>query len=129
MYNLEGNRRWVPLAGAAVSDFSDVIKWLKFVVLAKTSQISRCPENAQLPTKDLYYATLKHRQSELTEPIYVVNNQKCSLLSERACVELGLKKRADKDFKGVNNRPTGGDFKVKFPALFSGQHRLKTDDT
>ena len=129
MYNLGGNRRWVPLTGAAVCDFSDVIQWLNVVELAKTSQIRRCPENAQLPTKDLYYATLKYRKLELTESMYVVNNQKCSLLSERACVQLGLKKRADKDFKGVNNRPTGGDFKVKFPALFSGQHRLKTDNT
>jgi len=54
----------VPLTRAAVSDFSDVIQWLKVVELAKTSQIRRCPENAQLPTKDLYHATLKYRQSE-----------------------------------------------------------------
>ena len=41
MYNLGGNRRWVPLTGAAVYDFSNVIQWLNVVELAKTSQIRR----------------------------------------------------------------------------------------
>ena len=35
MYNLGGNRRWVPLTGAAVCDFSDVIQWLNVTELLK----------------------------------------------------------------------------------------------
>ena len=75
--------------------------------------------------KGLLYATLKYRQSKLTEPIYVVHNQKCSLLSRRACVELGLIRRADKDVDEMNTGPT--DFKAEFPALFSGLGKLKTE--
>ena len=75
--------------------------------------------------KGLFYVTLKYRQSKLTEPIYVVHNQKCSLLSRRACVELGLIRRADKDVDEMNTGPT--DFKAEFPALFSGLGKLKTE--
>ena len=55
----------------------------------------------------------------------MVHNQKCSLLSRRACVELGLIRRADKDAEEVNTGPT--DFKAEFPALFSGLGKLKTE--
>ena len=72
--------------GAAVTVLSDDVQWLKDVELTKTSQVLRGPGNTQLPLKGLFYATLKYRQSKLTEPIYVVHNQKCSLLSMRACV-------------------------------------------
>ena len=72
----------------------------------------------KLPVEGLFYATLKYRQSKLTVPIYVVYNQKSSLLSRRACVELGLIRRVDKDVEEVTTGPT--DFKAEFPALFSG---------
>ena len=55
----------------------------------------------------------------------MVHNQKCSLLSRRACVELGLIRRADKDVDEMNTGPT--DFKAEFPALFSGLGKLKTE--
>ena len=69
--------------------------------------------------------TLKYRQSKLTELIYVVHNQKCSLLSRRACVELGLVRHANKDVEEVNSGLT--HFQAKFPALFSGLGKLKTE--
>ena len=69
--------------------------------------------------------TLKYRQSKLTELIYVVHNQKCSLLSRKACVELGLIRRADKDVEEANSGLT--DFQAKFPALFSRLGKLKTE--
>ena len=75
--------------------------------------------------KGLFYVTLKYRQSKLTELIYVVHNQKCSLLSRKACVELGLIRRADKDVEEANSGLT--DFQAKFPALFSGLGKLKTE--
>ena len=72
--------------GAAVTVLSDDVQWLQDVELTKTSQAIRGPGNTQLSLKGLFYATLKYRQSKLTEPIYVEHNQKCSLLSRRACV-------------------------------------------
>ena len=66
--------------------------------------------------KGLFYTTLKYRESKLTEPIYVVLNQKCSLLSRRARVELGLIRCSDKDVEEVNTGLT--DYKAEFPALF-----------
>ena len=50
---------------------------------------------------------------------------KSSLLSRRACVELGLIRRVDKDVEEVTTGPT--DFKAEFPALFSGLGKLKTE--
>ena len=111
--------------GGPVTVLSDDVQWLKDVELTKTSQVLRGLGNTQLPVKGLFYVTLKYRQSKLTEPIYVVHNQKCSLLSRRACVELGLIRRADKDVEEVNTGPT--DFKAEFPALFSGLGKLKTE--
>ena len=111
--------------GAAVTVLSDDVQWLQDVELTKTSQVLRGLGNTQLPVKGLFYVTLKYRQSKLTEPIYVVHNQKCSLLSRRACVELGFKRRADKDVEEMNTGPT--DFKAEFPALFSGLGKLKTE--
>ena len=102
--------------GAAVTVLSDDVQWLQDVELTKTSQVLRGPGYTQLPVKGLFYTTLKYRESKLTEPIYVVHNQKCSLLSRRACVELGLIRRADKDVEEVNTGPT--DYKAEFPALF-----------
>ena len=90
--------------GAAVTVLSDDVQWLQDVELTKTSQVLRGPGNTQLPVKGLFYTTLKYRESKLTEPIYVVHNQK--LLSRRACVELGLIRRADKDVEEVNTGPT-----------------------
>ena len=104
---------------------SDDVQWLQDVELTKTSQVLCGPGNTQLPVKGLFYATLKYRQSKLTEPIYVVHNQNCSLLSRRACVELGLIRRADKVVEEVNTGPT--DFKAEFPVVFSGLGKLKTE--
>ena len=101
---------------AAVTVLSDDVQWLQDVELTKTSQVLSGPGNNQLPMKGLFYTTLKYRESKLTEPIYVVHNQKCSLLSRRARVELGLIRRADKDVGEVNTGLT--DYKAEFPALF-----------
>ena len=70
--------------GAAVTVLSDDVPWLQDVELVKTSLVLRGPGNTQLPVKGLFYATLKYRQSKLTEPIYVVHNQKCYSAGEPA---------------------------------------------
>ncbi|XP_068674553.1 uncharacterized protein [Montipora foliosa] len=108
---------------AAVTVLSDDVQRLQDVELTKISQALCGPGNTQLPVKGLLYATLKYRQSKLTEPIYVVHNQKSSLLRRRACVELGLIRCADKDVEEVNTGPT--DFEAKFSSTL--QRTVKAD--
>ena len=120
-----GTTRFKLDTGGPVTVLSDDVQWLQDVELTKTSQVLRGLGNTQLPVKGLFYVTLKYRQSKLTEPIYVVHDQKCSLLSRRACDELGLIRRADKDVDEMNTGPT--DFKAESPALFSGLGKLKTE--
>ena len=105
--------------------FLDDVQWLQDVELTNTSQVLHGPGNTQLPVKGLFNVTLKYRQSQLSEPIYVVHNQKCLLLSKRACVELGLVRRTDKDVEEVNTGPL--DFKAEFPALFRRLGKLRTE--
>ena len=57
--------------GAAVTVLSDDVQWLQDVELTKTSQVLHGPGNTQLPVKGLFNATLKYRQSQLSEPIYM----------------------------------------------------------
>ena len=56
------------------------------------------------------------------EPVYASDNQTCSLLSRKACVELGLIMHAEKDVEEVNSGPT-----AEFPALFTGLGWLKIE--
>lgn len=76
--------------GAAVTVLNDDVQWLQEVELTETSQVLCGPGNTQLPVKGLFYVTLKYRQPKLTSYIYEVHDQKCSLLSKRAYVELEL---------------------------------------
>ena len=80
--------------GAAVTVLSDNVEWLRSISLTETSYMLRGPGDFCLPVKGQFYATLKYGQTSITEPVYVLHNQACSLLSRKACVELGLIKRA-----------------------------------
>ena len=111
--------------GAGVTVLSDNVEWLRCISLTETSHTLGGPGNIRLPVKGQFYATLKYGQTSITEPVYVLHNQTCSLLSRKACVELGLIKRAEKDVEEVNSGPT--DFKAEFPSLFTGLGRLKTE--
>ena len=104
---------------------SDNVEWLRSISLTEISHTLRGPGNIRLPVKGQFYATLKYGQTSITEPVYVLHNQTCSLLSRKACVELGLIRRAEKDVEEVNSGPT--DFKAEFPSLFTGLGRLKTE--
>ena len=68
---------------------------------------------------------LKYGQPSSNEPVYVLHNQTCSLLSRKACVELPLIKHTEKDVEEVNFGPT--DFKAEIPSLFTGLGGLKTE--
>ena len=111
--------------GAVVTVLSDNVEWLRSISLKETSHTLRGPGNIRLPVKGQFHATLKYGQTSITEPVYVLHNQTCSLLSRKACVELGLIKRAEKDVEEVNSGPT--DFKAEYPSLFTGLGRLKAE--
>jgi len=81
------------------------------------------PGISALPVKGQFHATLKYGQTSITEPVYVLHSQTFSLLSRKTCVELGLRKRAEKGVEEVNSEPT--DFKAEFPSLVTGLGRLK----
>ena len=72
----------------------------------------RGPRNIRLPVKGQFHATLKYGHTSITEAVYVLQNQTYSLLSSKACVELGLIKHAENDVEEVNSRPT--DSKAEF---------------
>ena len=69
-----------------------------------------------------FQATLKYRQSQIHDRVYVVQNQPCSLLSRKACEGLGLIRLGE--VSEVN--PTTVNFREEFPILFKGLGRLKT---
>ena len=53
--------------GAAVTVFNYDVHCLQDIELTKTSQVLRGDGNTQLPIKGLISATLKYRESKLTE--------------------------------------------------------------
>ena len=55
----------------------------------------------------------------------MVHNQWCSLLSRRACVQVGLIRCVDKDVEELTTGPA--DFAAEFPALCSGLGKLKNE--
>ena len=57
----------------------------------------------------------------MTETVYVLSDQPCSLLSKRACVELGIVRCIDTLAK--SSTP---DFKGEFPGLFYGLGMINT---
>ena len=76
--------------GAAVTVLSDNVEWLRSISLTETSHTLRGRGNIRLPVKGQFHASLRYDQTSITEPVYVLHNQTCSLLSRKACVELGL---------------------------------------
>ncbi len=66
-------------------------------------------------------ATLQYSERKITERLYVIPNQRCSLLSKRACVNLGLIKRVN-EVKQISMP----DFRAEFPGLFTDLGKLQT---
>ena len=67
--------------GAAVTVLSDSVQWLQGIHLTETSHTLRSPRGIRLSVKGQFNATLKYRQTSITEPVYVLHKEKCSLLS------------------------------------------------
>ena len=111
--------------GATVSVVSDAEPWLaeRKLHVNTTSQSLRGPGGSHLCVLDVLDATLQYRQGQIKEQLYVIKDQHCSLLSKRACVELGLIKRINE----VQPSSSPASFRTEFPALFTGLGKLKTE--
>ena len=75
--------------GADVTVLSDNVEWLRSISLTETSYMLHGPGDFCLPVKGQFYATLKYGQTSITEPVYVLHNQTCSLLAERLVLNWG----------------------------------------
>ena len=63
----------------------------------------------------------EHYGRIIKEKVYILSDRPCSLISKRACVELGMVKRIDT----LANTSTP-DFRGEFPGLFSGLGTINT---
>ena len=70
-------------------------------------------------------ANLSYCRRKVTEPVYVVPDQTCPLLSRNACVALGLISCTDEGIGDVTTQHA--DFKTEFPSLFTGLGKVKTE--
>ena len=75
--------------GAAVSVVSDKEPWLKDHQLTK-QQILRGPGGTILSVVGTFRATLTYKERQISETVFVLKDQLYSLLSKKACVDLGL---------------------------------------
>ena len=94
-------------------------------MLVKPKQTLRGPGNIQIPVIGMFQANLSYRRRKVTEPVYVVPDQTCPLLSRNACVALGLISRTDEEIGDVTTQHA--DFKTEFPSLFTGLGKVKTE--
>ena len=117
------NTRFKLDTGATVSVVSDNEPWLSGLTLISTSQSLRGPGNTPLPVLGMLNATLQYRHKQIRERVFIIKDQKCSLLSKTACVELGLIQRINE----VQTGSTSADFRAEFPKLFTGLGRLMNE--
>ncbi|KAK2552552.1 hypothetical protein P5673_026407 [Acropora cervicornis] len=106
--------------GAAVSIVSDKEPWLKDYQLTKSQQILRGPGGTTLSVVGTFRATLTYKERQICETVFVLEDQLYSLLSKKACVDLGLIARIGE----VNTQPA--NFIGEFSQLFSGLGKLET---
>jgi len=106
--------------GAAVSIVSDMEPWLKNHQLTKSQQILRGPGGTILPVIGAFRATLTYKERQISKTVFALKDQFYSLLSKKACVDLGLIAQIGE----VNTQPV--NFIGEFPKLFSGLGKLET---
>ena len=110
--------------GASVSVLSDQTPFLKTCELDKQSAKLIGPGGIPLTVIGTLRATLAYKNTSIQETMYVLRNQKASLLSKSACVALQIISRID-EISGVSH--TSPNFKAEFPRLSKGLGRLNTD--
>ena len=72
-------------SGAKVTVISEKEPWLSNIKLTETEEILYGPGGMKLPVVGTFNAKLNYKDSSLDETIYVIENQKSSLLSREAC--------------------------------------------
>ena len=104
----------------------------------------RAAGGVNLPVIGVFDGILRYASKQIRKQIFVVKNQKNSLLSKSACVELGLIKLPKPDeINEINQnqnstksrsgnaedskKSSEPDFCVEFPELFSGLEKIKMD--
>ena len=89
--------------------------------LVEMQHLLKGPGGTLLSVVREFKATLKYRNRSLTDSVYVLRNQPCSLLSRKACVDLGL------IFCVEDVSKTPPDFVRECPCLFTCLGKLKTE--
>jgi len=110
--------------GSAVTVLSDNAQWLRSVDVTETSHTLRGPgiSACQLKVTSIQ-RMLEYGHTCITESVFVLNNQTYSLLSRKACVELGLIMRAEKDEEEVHSGPTDWVILFQHNTIW---HKLRT---
>jgi len=86
----------------------------------KSQQLLRGPGGTILSVVSTFRATLTYKEHQISETVLLLKDQFCSLLSKKACVDLGLIARIGE----MNTQPA--NFIGEFPKLFSGLGKLET---
>ena len=110
--------------GTSVSVISSKEPWLQGQQLQPSRKILRGPGGSTLSSSGLLgtlTVNLSYHGRTIKEKVYILRDRPCSLISKRACVELGMVKRIDT----LANTSTP-DFRGEFPGLFSGLGTINT---
>ena len=135
---------WKLDTGAEACVLSDKVPWLGNQPLRRTRHQLRGAGGVNLPVIGVFDGILRYASKQIRKQIFVVKNQKNSLLSKSACVELGLIKLVKPDeINEVNQNQSSTkprsdnakeskkssepDFRAEFPELFSGLGKIKMD--
>ncbi|XP_054765371.2 uncharacterized protein K02A2.6-like [Lytechinus pictus] len=109
--------------GASVTVLSDSTPWLNRNKIQPTNKKLLGPGEKVLTVIGQMTATLQHRDKQIKGTLYVVENQRCSLLSRKACSDLNLICKVEEvDYQNGEN----ANFEAEFPQLFTGLGKLKT---
>ena len=119
------NTRFKLDSGAKVTVISECEPWLSDVKLEKSGEILYGPGGTKLPVVGTFKASLAYKTKKMEETIYILKDQKSSLLSRDACRKLNLIARVDE--VNTSRKPQSPDFKAEFPKLFKGLGMLKKE--
>ena len=78
------NTRFKLDTGAAVTVIGARTSWPKDQKSVKPKKTLRGPGNIKIPVIGMFLANLSYRERKVTEPVYVIPDQTCPLLSRNA---------------------------------------------
>ena len=123
--------------GASVSFIKKNEPWLKGQSLERSKKILRGQGGVILSPLGTLNVELKYHDRTINETVYILDNQSCSLLSRKACVELGIVKRIDSVIAAsgkpepsnskVGDSSLSSKFKELFPNLLTGLGKVKME--